>query len=161
MLKKVVVKMKLTHFIFSNFFRKSRRLWDNVQKYDGAWGTTNDVTERIRVACWISKAIWTHAHAQALITKRITKLYSHVISATFDFESQCLLQDWAFHGINNTVWYDMHTKRTTILYSPSERCNQQLWWNLTSKVTPTPYFFLHAPCLPDQMVSGERTASGR
>jgi hypothetical protein len=24
------------HFIFSNFVRKSCRLWDNVEKYDGA-----------------------------------------------------------------------------------------------------------------------------
>jgi hypothetical protein len=56
-----------THFTFSNFFsRKSCRLWDNVEKYGGARGATNDVTTwRIGVACWISKATCTHAHAQA------------------------------------------------------------------------------------------------
>ena len=53
---KVVKKIK-THILCSiTFFRKSRRLWDNVEKYGGARGATNYVTIwRIRVACWISK----------------------------------------------------------------------------------------------------------
>jgi hypothetical protein len=56
---------KSTHFMYNNFFfRKSSRLWDNVDKYDGARGVTNDVTIwRIRVVCWISKATRTHARA--------------------------------------------------------------------------------------------------
>ena len=46
------------------FFKKSCSLWDNVEKYDGARGATNDVTIwRIRAACWISKATCTHARA--------------------------------------------------------------------------------------------------
>jgi hypothetical protein len=46
------------------FFRKSHRLWDNVEKYDWDRSTTNDVTIwRIRFACWISKAMCTSAHA--------------------------------------------------------------------------------------------------
>ena len=41
-------------------------LWDNVEKYGGDRAATNDVTLwRIRVACWISKATCTHAHAHA------------------------------------------------------------------------------------------------
>jgi hypothetical protein len=41
-------------------------LWDNVEKYGGDWGVTNDVTIwRMRVACWISKATCTYAHANA------------------------------------------------------------------------------------------------
>ena len=56
-----------THFMFNNvFLRKSCRLWDNVEKYGGAKGATNDVTIcRIQVACWISWATCTHAHAHA------------------------------------------------------------------------------------------------
>jgi hypothetical protein len=55
-----------THFLFRNFFRKSYRLWDNVENYGWARGTTNDVTIwHILVACWISKATYTHAHAHA------------------------------------------------------------------------------------------------
>jgi hypothetical protein len=56
-----------THASFSiTFFRKSHRLWDNVEKYSGDRGATNYVTIwRIRVAYWISKAICTYAHAHA------------------------------------------------------------------------------------------------
>ena len=46
------------------FFRKSHRLWDDVEKYGGARDATNYVTIwRIRVEYWISKATCTHAHA--------------------------------------------------------------------------------------------------
>jgi hypothetical protein len=63
---KVVEKIK-THILCSmTFFRKSHRLWDNVEKYSGDWGATNDVTIwRTRVACWISKAVCTYAYAHA------------------------------------------------------------------------------------------------
>ena len=48
------------------FWKKSCPLWDNVEKYSGVRGAINDVTTwRMRVACWISKATCTHAHAQA------------------------------------------------------------------------------------------------
>ena len=57
-------KNQSTHFMFSYFFRKSTVY--NVEKYSGERGATNDVTIwRIRVACWISKAIYTYAHAHA------------------------------------------------------------------------------------------------
>ena len=54
-----------THFMINNFFfRKSHRLWDNVEKCGGARGATSDVTIwRIRFACWKSKATCTYAHA--------------------------------------------------------------------------------------------------
>jgi hypothetical protein len=52
--------------VFNNFFRKSYRFWDKVEKYGGARVATNDVTIwRIRVARWIGKASCTHAHAHA------------------------------------------------------------------------------------------------
>ena len=54
-----------THFVFNTFSHKSHRLWDNVEKFSGDRRATNDVTVwRIRVACWINKAISTYAHAQ-------------------------------------------------------------------------------------------------
>ena len=68
-----------TYFMFNNrFFRKSCRLWDNVEKYGGDWGATNDVTIwRIRVACWINKATCTpartHARTQCKNTKKHIK----------------------------------------------------------------------------------------
>ena len=55
-----------THFMFSNFFRKLHRLWDNVEKYSKDRAATNGVTIwRTRVACWISKAACTYANAHA------------------------------------------------------------------------------------------------
>ena len=63
---KVVEKIK-THILCPvTAFRKSCRLWDNVEKSGGVRGASNDATVwPIRVACWISKATCTHAHAQA------------------------------------------------------------------------------------------------
>ena len=65
---KVVKKTKI-HILCSVtffFFRKSCRLWDNVDKCGGAIGTTNNVIIwRIRVACWMTKA--TNAHSEYVI----------------------------------------------------------------------------------------------
>jgi len=55
---------KKNHFIFSDiFFRKSCRLWDNVEKY-GRIGHVKDVNikKRMRFACWVNKATDTHTH---------------------------------------------------------------------------------------------------
>jgi hypothetical protein len=50
-----------THFMLNNFFfRKSCRLWDNVEKYGTIW--------RMRFACWIIKATGTHSEYVILIT---------------------------------------------------------------------------------------------
>jgi hypothetical protein len=55
-----------TYFIFNNFFRKLRRLWDNVEKCGGARGATDDVTIwRMRVECWMCKATCTRQRARA------------------------------------------------------------------------------------------------
>jgi hypothetical protein len=52
--------------MFNDFFHKSYRLWDNVEEYSGDRGATNDVTIwRMRVACWISKAIRMYAYTHA------------------------------------------------------------------------------------------------
>jgi len=41
-----------THFMFSDLFRKSCRLWDNVEKYDKAIQASGDSSIRpIRIAC--------------------------------------------------------------------------------------------------------------
>ena len=48
------------------FFPKIEPLWDNVEKYSGDRGATNNVTIwRIGVACWTSNATCTYAHAHA------------------------------------------------------------------------------------------------
>jgi hypothetical protein len=52
-----------TRLIFSKFFfpRKSFHLWDNVEKYGTARQATGDnITWRMRFACWITKATHTY-----------------------------------------------------------------------------------------------------
>jgi hypothetical protein len=66
---KVVEKIK-THCIIDNFFffRKSRRLRDNVEKYSTARLVVDDnIMPRIRFACWITKATDTPSECVILI----------------------------------------------------------------------------------------------
>jgi len=53
-----------TRSIFSNFmffFRKSYRLWDNVEKYGEDRQTTyGNVIRHMRLACWVTRATNTH-----------------------------------------------------------------------------------------------------
>jgi hypothetical protein len=44
------------HFVFSNFFRKSCRLWENVEKFVER-GRPQMTIWLMRIACWIPKAI--------------------------------------------------------------------------------------------------------
>jgi hypothetical protein len=60
---KGVQKIRTHVFLFSNFFLKSCRVWDNVEKYGTARQATVDtITRRLRFARWISKATLTHTH---------------------------------------------------------------------------------------------------
>jgi hypothetical protein len=62
----VVEKIKAHILCAIMFFRKSHRLWYNVEKLGGDWGATNDVTIwSIGIACWICNATFTYAHAHA------------------------------------------------------------------------------------------------
>jgi hypothetical protein len=57
-----------THFMFNNFFPKSCRLCDNVEKYGTARQATDDnIIRRMRFACWITKATETHSDYVTLI----------------------------------------------------------------------------------------------
>jgi hypothetical protein len=59
-------KNQNTRFMFNNFFRKSYRLWGNVEKYFRARQATDDNTAQ-GFACWISKAVYTHSEYVILI----------------------------------------------------------------------------------------------
>ena len=67
-----VEKIKTYIFCSVAFSRKSCRLWDNVEKYGGARGATNDVTTwLIRVACCVSRCrctqrVWTSTRTHVL-----------------------------------------------------------------------------------------------
>jgi hypothetical protein len=51
-----------TRFIFSNIFRKSCRLWNNVAKYDGARETVDNMATHI--ACWINTVTRANTHVR-------------------------------------------------------------------------------------------------
>jgi hypothetical protein len=95
---KVVEKMKTHTFCSVTFFQKSHSLWDKVEKFSGYWRATNDVTIwLIRVACWISKAICTHARSHAHASG-----YPHAVSSKHVYTDQYVIlisfpqQQW-FH----------------------------------------------------------------
>jgi hypothetical protein len=78
----VVEKIKTCILCSVTFFRKSCRLWDNVEKYGGARVATNDDTIwRIRVVCWISKATRLLAHAYTYASGR-THTHTHTHTHT-------------------------------------------------------------------------------
>ena len=62
---KVVEKIK-THILCSiTFSRKSRRLWDNVEKHDRVGQATDgNMIEPMRIACCILKDSNTHTHRE-------------------------------------------------------------------------------------------------
>jgi hypothetical protein len=65
---KVVEKIKIHILCSITFFQKSCRLWDNVRKYGTARQATDyNITQRMRFACWITKATDTHSEYVILI----------------------------------------------------------------------------------------------
>jgi hypothetical protein len=94
---KVVGKIK-THILCSiTFFRKSCRLWDNVEKYGRARQATDDnIIRRMRFACRITKATDTQYVAAYLLlfhgnnvmrTRLGITLYVLCLSRWIPFES--------------------------------------------------------------------------
>ena len=63
-------KEKKTYNLVSiTFLRKSRPLWDNVEKYGGTRKVANVVKIwRIRVACWLRKVTRMNSHAYAYLS---------------------------------------------------------------------------------------------
>jgi hypothetical protein len=84
---KVIEKIK-THILCSiTFFRKSCRLWDNVEKYGRCrQATDGNIIRRMRFACRIIRATDTHSKyviLTALHGKRawMLRLYAHRLSS--------------------------------------------------------------------------------
>ena len=55
-----------THFVFSNFKKKSYPLWDKVEEFCRA-GRPQMTIWRMRIACWIPKATNTHSEYVMLL----------------------------------------------------------------------------------------------
>jgi hypothetical protein len=103
-----------THFMFSDFFRISWRLWNNIEKYGVAREATKDNrTLRKGIACWISKATRAHAHVHAHALGAFLRTHAHththvkkyVILITFPW------QEW----LHEMAW--MLRYRYTVLFT--------------------------------------------
>jgi hypothetical protein len=71
------VEQNQTHFLCSmTFFRKSSRLWDNVEKYGREGQATGDkIILRIRFACRVTNATDTHSEYVILIPLNDSGVY--------------------------------------------------------------------------------------
>jgi hypothetical protein len=87
--RQIVEKIKTHALCSTTFFRKSCRLWDNVEKYGRARQATDDlIIRRTRVACWITQATHTlrtcntYWFSTAIVTRRRLNiaLYVHCVS---------------------------------------------------------------------------------
>jgi len=67
--EKVLEKISTKVLCSTKFYLwKLRRLWDNVEKYDRArQGTHDNIIRRVRIACWITKATYTHSECGIII----------------------------------------------------------------------------------------------
>ena len=65
--------------MFSNVFRKSCRLLDNVEKYGTVRQATNDnIIRRMRISCWMTNATDKHSEYVILFVFYIYNDYTHV-----------------------------------------------------------------------------------
>jgi hypothetical protein len=80
-----------TYFMYKNLFRKSCRLWHNVEKYCRTGQATGDnITQRMSSACWITKATDARSECEILIAFQqqqwlrecalMLRLYVHCLS---------------------------------------------------------------------------------
>jgi len=92
---KVVEKLK-THILCSiTIYRKSCRVWDNVEKYGTAGQATDETTWRMRIACCIPKSTDAHSIFVILVafppqqwlheTRLNVTLYIHCLSYVTPF----------------------------------------------------------------------------
>jgi hypothetical protein len=94
-----------TYFMFSNFFPEYGRLWDNMGKYGRAIRDIDDnVIQRMRCACWITKATSTNSEyvmhialvLQQWFQERPSLLCYNTLLVLFKFWPNC----WSI----NYVW---------------------------------------------------------
>jgi hypothetical protein len=96
-----------THFIFGNFFFKSCRLWDNVEKYGTARQDTDDnIIRRMRLACWITKD--TDTHWEYVILIAFTRQQCYILYAKaplwYVIRTLLVLLNWAVGFKMYWIW---------------------------------------------------------
>jgi hypothetical protein len=114
---KVVDKIK-THILCSiNFFRKSCRSWDNAEKYGRARQATDDnIIQRMRFACSITKATDTHSEYVILIAfprqqwlrERASLLRLYIHSLRCCSWLSCHNSDSALNGLHSRSYCRRH-----------------------------------------------------
>jgi hypothetical protein len=125
-----------THILCSvTFFRKSCRLWDNVEKYGRAGQDTDgNMAWRVRFGCWINKATDTHTHTVSL-SLRICNIYcfstAKMVARTrlnVTLHVHCLCCPLLYREIIAAVLRSTQNKNTL--------CGQNVeLWNAKHKVT--------------------------
>jgi hypothetical protein len=153
---KVVEKTK-THILCSiTFFRKSCRLWDNVEKCGTARQATDDnITRRMRFACWITKATDTHSEYVILIVfprqhwlrERASILRSHIHYLS------CItcIRVCTGHAVAQTVSFSLRSPEFL-----RGKTTRDLWWTKWSGTPRRPqisrFFFFQNFYLPCQFM---------
>jgi hypothetical protein len=109
-----------THFMFNNFlFRKSCRLWDNVEKHGTARQATDDnIIRRMRFTCWITKATDTHLEYLILIAFPRQRLRERVPILCYMY-TVCLVAEYNTHNkteqpcLPSSIWDQLREKHNS------------------------------------------------
>jgi hypothetical protein len=113
----VVEKIK-THILCSvTFFRKSCRLWDNVEKHGRARQAIDNRIRRMRFACWLTLRICnTYCFSSATVVSR-TRL-----SVTFIRRLYCFRM-WKFVMMFTKLRFDRVVFGLTVINRMNETCH--------------------------------------
>jgi hypothetical protein len=128
-LTKVVDKIKSHILCAITSYRKSCGLWDNVEKFGTARQATDDnIIQRMRFTCWITKATDTHseyviltAFPQQLITRTRLNimLYVHCLCYSCHNKHVCMERLLCIGLLHCHEWNNVKTYGTSEFYSVS------------------------------------------
>jgi hypothetical protein len=127
---KLVDKTKTHILCLITFFRKSCRLWHNVEKYGTArQGTDDNIIRRMRFACWIIEATDTHSEyvthcfpRQQWLRERPSFLRLCV---------RCLYSFFSTFDLNNFLHINVTQSVVKVHTSPHIKCNM---WTAVSSI---------------------------
>ena len=118
-----------THFVFSNFFRKSCSFWGNVEIYCRADRPQMKI-ERMRIARWITKATHTHTHTHTH-TPRLHATFIRILSLLLNIFAANMFT-WKPPPVSATCGCSMLcSQRAT--YHDYFSCRSQMGWLASNK----------------------------
>ena len=98
-----------THFIFSSVFRKSCRLWNNVENVTQP-GRPQMIIWRMRIACWIPKATNTHTSFVTIIAFPLQQWLQDRASLLRCTYVACLVLIWLSWQAQSQTWYRLFAR---------------------------------------------------